>query len=165
MDQASRTSQGDAFQFLWGECVGRGVAAEKATASQPWGKLACAVFVLSVPLTYLRHPPTLPSTASQNPHCAQRSECVFIQRQKKKSHIGNVSAHSFPHCNLCGLSEEIQRNWTPLCRVELLRRAPQAKISKRVPLPVWIAKETSLQRRASLLGARSGISVHLHASS
>lgn len=77
--------------FSW-VCRKSEVAAEKPSVSQPWGKLACAVFVLSVPSRCLKGPPTLLSMAFQNPRCTQRSDCVFIQRQEKQYHVGNVSA-------------------------------------------------------------------------
>lgn len=41
-----------------------------------------------------------PGPAFQNLHWAQRSDCVFIQRQKKKYRIGNVSTHYF-YISIC----------------------------------------------------------------
>lgn len=166
MDQASCTSQGDAFQFLLGECVGRRLAAEKPSVSQPWGKLAWAVFVLSVPLT-------LPQTSSHSAFhgfsesalCTKVWVC-FQPGRKKKSHIGSVCTHSFPHCNLCWLGEEIQRNWTPLCRVELLRRAPtpSKNVHKSPFALVNRQRDISLEKGFSS-GGPKGCSVHLCTSS
>lgn len=88
-------------------------------------------------------PPSRPSTTFRSPHSAQRSNCVFIQRQEKKRqyHIGNVPTHSCPHSHLCWLGEETQRNWTLAFAKSTWPDSLQAKLLEWVPLPFWITKK------------------------
>lgn len=88
-------------------------------------------------LRCLKDSPTQPSIASQNPCCAQRSECAFSQRQTNKGRGGwNTTSEILPHSHF---HTAIVSTWwrnsmelkTPLQIVTLNENFP-AKISDQV---------------------------------
>ena len=135
MDQTSCPCQGAAFQFLSVECVGRAGLLQRSSRSPSleasWPLLClCSMFpwdALEVLPLCLPWPFRI--------RIVHKGLTVFLFKGKKRNATSEMSLHSLPHCHSCWLGEEIQRNWTALCRVELYRRAPEQKLQKESPFP------------------------------
>lgn len=85
--------------FRW-VCRKSRVAAEKRSISQPQGKLACAVFVLNVPLWCLRDPPTLPPRPFRI-RLVHKGLTVFLVKGKKRNTTSEMSPHTHFHMAIC----------------------------------------------------------------